>query len=67
MTFWRLALVKSVFYKSAPDKSAFGMLILVKSIPENSGLYKLIAVIEAAALFYINLLVFDYLIIFIII
>jgi hypothetical protein len=41
---------KFVFYKYAQDKSALGILILVKFIPENKGLYRLTAVIAAAAL-----------------
>ncbi len=58
-TFYKLELFKLVFYKIAHDKSALGILILFKFIPENDGWYKLIAVMAAAELFYMNLFVFD--------
>jgi hypothetical protein len=50
-TFYKLALFKLVFYKIVHDKSALGILILFKFIPENDGRYKLIAVMAAAELF----------------
>ncbi len=56
---YKLELLKLVFYKSAYDKSALGILILFKFIPENDGWYKLITVIAAAELFYIDLFIFD--------
>ncbi len=59
MTFLRLAFVKLVFSKRAHDRSAFGILILLKSLPENTLLYILSAVIAAAALSEISLLYFD--------
>ena len=55
-TFCKLASVKFVLSKHANDKSAEGILILLKFIPEKVGLYKLINDIAAAALFYIVLL-----------
>ncbi len=58
-TFYKLALLKLVFSKIAPDKSALGILILFNLIPENDGWYILIAVIAAAELFYIYLFVLD--------
>jgi hypothetical protein len=57
--FYKLELLKLVWSKIALDKSALGILILFKFIPANCGIYKLIAVIAAAELFYIDLLVFD--------
>ncbi len=62
-TFYKLELFKLVWSRIARDKSALGILILFKFIPENDGMYKLIAVMAAAELFYIALLVFDELII----
>jgi hypothetical protein len=59
-TFFKLELLKLVFCKHEQDRSAFGMLILSKFIPENDGRYKLAAVIAAAELFYIYLFVLDY-------
>jgi hypothetical protein len=50
-TFYKLALFKLVFYKIAHDKSALGILILFKFIPENDGWYILVIVIAAAELF----------------
>ncbi len=58
-TFYKLELLKLVWSRIARDKSALGILILFKFIPENDGIYKLIAVMAAAELFYIDLLVFD--------
>ncbi len=58
-TFYKLELLKLVLSRIARDKSALGILILFKFIPENDGIYKLIAVMAAAELFYIDLLVFD--------
>ena len=58
-TFYKLALFKLVFYKIVHDKSALGILILFKFIPENDGWYILIAVMAAAELFYIDLFDFD--------
>jgi hypothetical protein len=56
---FKLAFVKLVFYKQEYDKSALGMLILLKFMPEKEGRYKLRAVIAAAALFYIDLFFLD--------
>ncbi len=50
-TFYKLELLKLVWSKIASDKSALGILILFKFIPENEGIYKLIAVMAAAELF----------------
>ncbi len=50
-TFYKLELLKLVWSKIAYDKSALGILILVKFIPENDGIYKLIDVMAAAELF----------------
>ncbi len=58
-TFYKLELLKLVWSRIAHDKSALGILTLFKFIPENEGIYKLIAVIAADELFYINLLIFD--------
>jgi hypothetical protein len=60
ITFCKFALVKLVFYNNDDVKSAFGILILDKSRPENNGLYKLTAVIAAAALFDIEISVLDW-------
>ncbi len=45
-----------MLFRHEDVKSALGILIFLKSKPENEGLYKLTAVIAAAALFYIYLL-----------
>jgi hypothetical protein len=58
-TFYKFALLKLVFSKIEHDKSALGILILFKFIPENDGWYILIAVMAAAELFYIDLFDFD--------
>ncbi len=58
-TFYKLELLKLVLSRMAHDKSALGILILFKFIPENDGIYKLIAVIAADEIFYIDLLIFD--------
>ena len=58
-TFYKLELLKLVWSRIAHDKSALGILILFKFIPEKDGIYKLIAVMAAAELFYIDLFIFD--------
>ncbi len=50
-TFYKLELLKLVWSRIARDKSALGILILFKFIPDNEGIYKLIAVMAAAELF----------------
>jgi hypothetical protein len=65
--FCKLALLKFVFYNNEEVRSACGILILDKLSPENNGLYRLTAVIAAAALFDIDLFVLDCNTIFIII
>ncbi len=67
ITFFKLALLKFVFYNNEYVRSACGILILDRLRPENNGLYKLTAVIAAAALFDMYLLVLVCYTIFIII
>jgi hypothetical protein len=52
---FKLALLKLVLSKQVKDRSALGILTLLRSIPEKDGKYILTAVMAAAELFSIDL------------